>query len=57
MAILASLPPEILHSIFSGVKITDLASLRLTCHAFHELISGNRILFKDVYLQILVIID
>ncbi|PSS21933.1 hypothetical protein M430DRAFT_136661 [Amorphotheca resinae ATCC 22711] len=53
MAILASLPHEILHAIFSGVKITDLASLRLTCHAFHELISGNRILFKDVYLQIL----
>jgi hypothetical protein len=55
MATITALPHEILHAIFRSVDITDLASLCATCRTLRQFISDNHMLFKDLYLQRLVI--
>jgi hypothetical protein len=54
MATLLALPPEVLHNIISAVDPRDLAALRRCCRALHTFISGNKQLFKEMYLQRLV---
>jgi hypothetical protein len=55
MATITTLPHEILHGIFKSVDITDLASICLTCRKLQRFISDNHMLFKDIYLQKLVL--
>jgi hypothetical protein len=51
MATLLALPPEVLHNVLKAVDPRDLATLPRTCRALHTFISGNRQLFKELYLQ------
>lgn len=54
MSYLASLPLEMLHSVFREVNPNDLPALSATCRLFHTYISNNRQLFKDIYLNYFV---
>lgn len=56
MATITTLPHEILHGIFKSVNITDLASICLTCRRLQRFVSDNRMLFKEIYLQKLVLV-
>jgi hypothetical protein len=51
MAALLALPPEILHNVLKAVDPQDLATLPRCCRALQTFISGNRQLFKELYLQ------
>jgi hypothetical protein len=52
--LLQPLPPEILSIIFGNLEIRDLYALSLVCSKFHETIKGNKMMFRSVYLNILV---
>jgi F-box domain len=51
MAALLALPLEVLHNVLKTVDPQDLATLPRCCRALHTFISGNRQLFKELYLQ------
>jgi len=51
MAALLALPPEVLHNVLKAVDPRDLAALPRCCRALHTFISGNKQLFKELYLQ------
>lgn len=51
MAVLLSLPHEILQYIFAEVRATDLAGLSLACRELHKFIQGNTLLWRSVYLN------
>lgn len=51
MAALLALPPEVLHNVLLAVNPRDLATLPRCCRALHTFISGNKQLFKEIYLQ------
>jgi hypothetical protein len=51
MATLLALPSEVLHNVLKAVNPQDLASLPRCCRALHTFISGNKQLFKELYLQ------
>ena len=46
---LLGLPHEVLHGIIVRVDPQDIANL-CCCHALNAYITGNRLLFKDLYL-------
>ena len=52
--LLQPLPPEILSIVFGNLEVRDLYSLALVCSKFHETIKGNKMMFRSVYLNILV---
>lgn len=47
---LLTLPPEILHDIFTHVEARDLGRIPCTCRALRDHVRGNAKLFKDNYL-------
>lgn len=51
MATLLALPPEVLHNVLRAVDPKDLATLPRCCRVLRAFISGNRQLFKELYLQ------
>ncbi|KAH6687996.1 F-box domain-containing protein [Plectosphaerella plurivora] len=48
---LLTLPPEILHDIFTHVEARDLGRLPCTCRALRDYVTGNVKLFKDNWLS------
>jgi F-box associated protein len=54
LAGLLTLPPEILHDIFTYVEARDLGRLPCTCRALRDYVMGNEKLFKDNYLARMV---
>ena len=55
MMSLTTSPPEILHNVLKAVEPQDLATLSRCCRYLHDFIYNNRQLFKELYLQRLVI--
>ncbi|POR36209.1 Uncharacterized protein TPAR_03560 [Tolypocladium paradoxum] len=53
MALLTSLPPEILHNIFQWLCPEDLLLLPRVCRLFHGYVKGNWKLCRDVYMRTL----
>ncbi|KAH8681249.1 F-box domain-containing protein [Xylariales sp. PMI_506] len=50
MVLLTDLPPEILHNILRFVDPPDLARIPRICKTFNYSITGNAVLFREVYL-------
>ncbi|KIV98668.1 uncharacterized protein PV09_09549 [Verruconis gallopava] len=51
MTSLLSLCDELLHEVFTFVNFPDLFRLAATCRTFKAYIKGNKLLWKDMYLQ------
>ncbi|OAQ97015.1 hypothetical protein LLEC1_08108, partial [Akanthomyces lecanii] len=51
MSRLTTLPPELLHHIFSWLNPTDLGTLPRVCSALNDYVKGNWKLCQDVYLN------
>ncbi|TVY73276.1 hypothetical protein LSUE1_G009103 [Lachnellula suecica] len=48
---LTGMPDEITHEILKALDPLDLAALSQTCRSLHQVISGNELLFKSIYLN------
>lgn len=54
MVLLIQLPPEIIHNILRFVNPDDLGWIAATCRFLRDCITGNNVLYRDIYLRILV---
>jgi len=48
---------EILHEILINLPPTDIASVSRTCKSLHSYIAGNRLLWRDLYLNQFVCVN
>lgn len=53
-AVIKTLPPEILHHVFSWLNPDELDPVSRVCRFFYGFISGNQNLCRDIYLFHLV---
>jgi hypothetical protein len=53
-AVIKTLPPEILHHIFSWLNPDELDPVSRVCRFFYDFITGNQNLCRDIYLFHLV---
>jgi len=54
MSTLLNLCPELLQGILEWVQPEDLATLCACCRTLHDFIHGNKLLFKELYLDCFV---